>query len=67
MLLVCWVADNPPDMPLNIFMMLELLMTRQDELHQLVVGMLGASPTAARVEPIRPNDRSDRFPRVLVP
>lgn len=32
------VANNPPDILLTNFMMLELLMTRQDELDQKVVG-----------------------------
>ena len=32
------VADNPPDILLTNFMMLELLMTRQDELDQAVIG-----------------------------
>jgi ATP-dependent helicase YprA (DUF1998 family) len=32
------IADNPPDILLTNFMMLELLLTRQDELDQRVVG-----------------------------
>ena len=32
------VADNPPDILLTNFMMLELLMTRQDELDRKVIG-----------------------------
>lgn len=32
------IADNPPDILLTNFMMLELLMTRQDELDRTVVG-----------------------------
>jgi Lhr-like helicase len=33
-----WVADNPPDILLTNFMMLELLMTRQDEVDRKVIG-----------------------------
>ena len=32
------IADNPPDILLTNFMMLELLLTRQDELDQRVIG-----------------------------
>jgi hypothetical protein len=32
------VAENPPDILLTNFMMLELLMTRQDELDRMVIG-----------------------------
>jgi superfamily II DNA/RNA helicase len=32
------IADNPPDILLTNFMMLELLMTRQDELDRTVIG-----------------------------
>jgi Lhr-like helicase len=32
------IADNPPDILLTNFMMLELLMTRQDEVDRRVIG-----------------------------
>ncbi len=35
------VADNPPDIILTNFMMLELLMTRQDELDRRVISNMG--------------------------
>lgn len=34
----CRIADNPPDILLTNFMMLELLMTRQDDLDRTVIG-----------------------------
>jgi hypothetical protein len=42
------ISEEPPDILLTDFMMLELLMTRQDELDRRVIGNCAALPRARR-------------------